>query len=445
MKIHVDNLAILPAPFRTPFKFGSAVIDSLLVPVVRLRLTTPDGEAVGEGSMPLGNAWSYPGIPYEVSLDVMEQLTERMRVAINGLEGPDDIWAMSALLRDTAMTQAKQLQASHVEMPLHIPDLCTLVTFSSWDIALFDAWGRARGANTYDLLRQEPVERVGHNIEGFNLAPLSEVLSAAPSDKLAIYHVVGGLDPLTPGEVTKSAGDDLPDDLQGWMRRDELTHFKIKLQGKDPEWDYQRIAAVDAIVCEQARREGRQENSLVFSLDLNEQCPSGEVLADLLKRLKADQPRAFNRVAFVEQPTSRAFSGSPDEQVGEAAKLKPVVIDEGLVDTEALRRALQNGYNGVCLKTGKGFGFSMQMAAIAKAHDLFLCVQDLTCPGVSFLESASLAARVGVDGLEANARQFCPAANEGAARLHPEAMELKSGSVISAGMTGPGLGMKLSG
>ncbi len=441
MKIKVDNLSVLSAPFRTPFKFGSAVIDSLLVPVVRLRLTTPDGEGIGEGSMPLGNAWSYPGIPYEVSLSLMEQLTEQLRVAIDGLEGPDDIWAMSALLRETAMAQAKQLQASHVEMPVHMPDLCTLVTLSPWDIALFDAWGRAKGANTYDLLRRESAEGVGRDIKGFRLAPLDQVLSEKPSDKLAIYHVVGGLDPLTPGEVTKSAGDDLPDDLQGWMQRDGLTHFKIKLQGKDPEWDYQRVAAVDAAVCEQAGREGRAENGLVFSLDLNEQCPSGHVLADLLKRLKADQPRAFNRVAFVEQPTSRAFSGSPNEQVGEAAKLKPVVIDEGLVDTEALGRALENGYNGICLKTCKGFGFSIQMAAIAKAHDLFLCVQDLTCPGVSFLESASLAARVGVDGLEANARQFCPAANEDAARLHPDAMKLVGGSVLATGLTGPGLGI----
>ena len=83
------------------------------------------------------------------------------------------------------------------------------------------------------------------------------------------------------------------------------------------------------------------------------------------------------------------------------------------------------------------------MAAIAKAHNLFLCVQDLTCPGVSFLESASLAARVGVDGLEANARQFCPAANERAAGKHPEAMTLKGGAVSAANLTGPGLGMNI--
>src|SRR5690606_3664528 len=191
--------------------------------------------------------------------------------------------------------------------------------------------------------------------------------------KLAIYHVVGGLDPLTPAEVQKPVGDDLPDHLQGWMERDGLTHFKIKLQGKDPEWDFQRVAAIDAAVVEQAQREGRSEKDLVFSLDLNEQCPSGEILADLLERLKAEQPRAFNRVAFVEQPTTRAFAGTPEEKVHRAAQLKPVVIDEGLIDEEAMRRALENGYNGLCLKTCKGFGFSIQMAAVAKGEGLYLC------------------------------------------------------------------------
>jgi len=443
MKIRVENLDVQSAPFRTPFKFGAAVIDSLQVPVVRLRLTGASGDAIGIGSMPLGNAWSYPGVPYETSLAVMEELTNRLEKAVDGLEGPDNIWAMSALLRETALNQARELQAHRTDLPLPIPDLCALVTFSPWDLALFDAWGRANNANTYDLVRRESSEKVGHNISAFNLAHLDRVISEKPADKLAIYHVVGGLDPLTPDDVTKSAGDDLPDDLQGWMQRDGLTHFKIKLQGKDAEWDYQRIAAIDAAVVEQAQREGRPEGDLVFSLDLNEQCPSGDVLLGLLERLKADQPRAFNRIAFVEQPTTRAFTGSPDDNVSKAARLKPVVIDEGLIDESALARALENGYNGVCLKTCKGFGFSIQMAAIAKAHDLYLCVQDLTCPGVSFLESASLAARVGVDGLEANARQFCPAANERAATQHPEAMTLSGGAVESSKLTGPGLGMSL--
>jgi L-alanine-DL-glutamate epimerase-like enolase superfamily enzyme len=441
MKVTVEKLEITTsAPFRSPFKFGAAVMTALTLQEVHLRVSTEQGEAVGLGSMPLGNAWSYPGVPYETSLDVMEQLSARIGKAVDGAEiDSDSVWEMSARLREIAFNEAKALQAERTDLALPIPDLCALVTFSPWDLALFDGWGRALGGNTYDLLRTESVPPV----QGYRTAPLDQVLSETPQEKLAIYHVVGGLDALTPDQVTTSPGDGLPDDLQGWMARDGLTHFKIKLQGKDPEWDYQRVAAVDAAVVEQAEREGRSERDLVFSLDLNEQCPSGEVLADLLERLRAEQPRAFKRVAFVEQPTSRAFSGAPEEKVHRAAKLKPVVIDEGLVDVDAMHRALDNGYNGLCLKTCKGMGFSLQMAAVAKGEDLFLCVQDLTCPGMAYLESASLAARVGVDGLEANARQFCPGANEAAALLHPNAFTLKSGSVDATSLDGEGLGMKI--
>jgi L-alanine-DL-glutamate epimerase-like enolase superfamily enzyme len=441
MKVNVEKLEITTsAPFRAPFKFGAAVMTALTLQEVHLRLSTSGGEAVGLGSMPLGNAWSYPGVPYETSLDVMQQLSARIGKAVDGTEIPgDSIWEMSARLREIAFAEARAIQAERTDLALPIPDLCALVTFSPWDLALFDAWGRALGGNTFDLLRAGEAPAV----DGYRVAPLDQVLTAEPQASLAIYHVVGGLDALTPAEVTNSPGDDLPDDLQGWMARDGLTHFKIKLQGKDPEWDFQRVAAVDAAVVEQAEREGRSERDLVFSLDLNEQCPSGEVLADLLERLKAEKPRAFNRVAFVEQPTSRAFSGSPDEKVHRAAKLKPVVIDEGLVDADAMGRALENGYNGLCLKTCKGFGFSMQMAAVAKGEGLFLCVQDLTCPGNAYLESASLASRVGVDGLEANARQFCPGANEEAAGRHPEAFELQGGQVNATRLNGPGLGLTL--
>ena len=53
------------------------------------------------------------------------------------------------------------------------------------------------------------------------------------------------------------------------------------------------------------------------------------------------------------------------------------------------------------------------MAAAAQKFGMFLCVQDLTCPGASLIHSAGIAARVpGNAGIEANARQFVPAANQ---------------------------------
>ena len=42
----------------------------------------------------------------------------------------------------------------------------------------------------------------------------------------------------------------------------------------------------------------------------------------------------------------------------------------------------------------KGHSEALLMGAAAQKYGLFLCVQDLTCPGRSFLHSASLAARM---------------------------------------------------
>ena len=53
------------------------------------------------------------------------------------------------------------------------------------------------------------------------------------------------------------------------------------------------------------------------------------------------------------------------------------------------------------------------MGAVAQKHKMFLCVQDLTCPGAALIESAGLAAHVpGVTAIEANAREYVPAANK---------------------------------
>ena len=47
------------------------------------------------------------------------------------------------------------------------------------------------------------------------------------------------------------------------------------------------------------------------------------------------------------------------------------------------------------------------MAAAAQKYQMFLCVQDLTCPGASFIHSAGLAAHVpGVAAIEGNSRQY---------------------------------------
>ena len=125
----------------------------------------------------------------------------------------------------------------------------------------------------------------------------------------------------------------------------------------------------------------------------------------------------------------------------EAAKLKPVVIDESLTDYDSLLLAQEMGYSGVALKACKGHTESLLLGAAAQKFGMFLCVQDLTCPGYSFLHSASLAARIPtIVAIEGNSRQYCPAANKQWAKQYPAMFDITDGTVGTFELNGEGLG-----
>jgi len=117
------------------------------------------------------------------------------------------------------------------------------------------------------------------------------------------------------------------------------------------------------------------------------------------------------------------------------------VIDEALVDYEALLACRDLGYSGVALKACKGQSESLLAAAAAQKFDMFLCVQDLTCPGASYLHSCSLAARIpGIAAIEGNARQYCPGPNARWARLYAGLFDITDGTVETGRLSEHGLG-----
>ena len=125
----------------------------------------------------------------------------------------------------------------------------------------------------------------------------------------------------------------------------------------------------------------------------------------------------------------------------EAAKLRPVVIDESLTDLESLLLAREMGYTGVALKACKGQTQALLMASAAQKYQMFRCVQDLTCPGASLIQSAGIAAHVlGVTALEANAREYVPAANQPWEKKFPGIFHITDGTMRTGYLTGPGLG-----
>src|SRR5207237_10537110 len=115
-------------------------------------------------------------------------------------------------------------------------------------------------------------------------------------------------------------------------------------------------------------------------------------------------------------------------------------IDESLTDLESLLLAREMGYTGAALKACKGQSQSLLLAAAAQKYGMFLCVQDLTCPGASLIHSAGLAAHVpGVAGIESNARQYVPAANKPWEARFPGIFRIHDGTMDTGLLTGNGL------
>jgi L-alanine-DL-glutamate epimerase-like enolase superfamily enzyme len=429
--------------YRTAMKFGGRVVTDVLMFDVSVEVETLDGRrGRGVGSMPLGNAWAWPSatLSSQQTLDAMRMLGERL------VEHADRSRAVGHPLDVTAELAASHaadadavVHAAHLAEPM--PRLAQLVAVSPLEAAIHDAFGKAHGQNSYNLLGREWTSAdLGHYLSAdFAGEHLDRYTLRTPKARMPLYHLVGALDPLTRADVQTAVGDGLPETLGEWIAADGLGHLKIKLAGDDLGWDVSRVVAVEAAAA--AAQEARGCNSWNYSLDFNEKCQSVEYVLDFLRDLEARSPQAFERVQYIEQPTHRDLRAHPENRMHKAARIKPVVIDESLVDLESLMLCRELGYTGVALKTCKGHSEALLMGAAAQKFGMFLCVQDLTCPGRSFLHSASLAARMPtVAAIEGNARQYCPAGNRDWLPCYPSMFRLSDGTLGTSVLDGPGLG-----
>ena len=428
---------------RTPLKFGGRVVTRSTLLNVTCDVRTRAGRvAKGFGSMPLGNIWSFPSksMSYETTLGAMKALAGQISkiTAAHGEFGhPIDL--------NQALEPAYLEAAENVSKGLHlaerIPKLCTLVTASAFDAAVHDAFGKVHGLNCYYTYGPE---FISHDL-AYYLGPefggehLDRYLLQKPTARMPMYHLVGALDPLVYRELKQRIADGLPEVLPEWIRYNGLTHFKIKLNGDDLKWDVDRVLSVGRVVNE--TEVDRGVHDWVLSLDFNERCPNVGYLLDFLHQVKERSSLTYDRIQYVEQPTARDLEAHRENVMHEAAKLKPVVIDESLTGLDRLLLAREMGYSGIALKACKGQTQSVLLAAAGQKYHMFLCVQDLTCPGASLIQSAGLAAHVpGVAAIEANARQFIPKANESWEKRFPGIFNVTDGMMDTGELTGAGLG-----
>lgn len=429
--------------YRTPIKFGGVALDRVTLLNVRVTVETRSGRtAEGFGSMPLGNIWAFPSrtLTYDQTLGAMKELAADFWETVQQCKDFGHPVELGHLLEPRFLAH---LDSVAVELGLTepIPVLAGLVVASPFDAAIHDGFGQVLGLNCYrtygpDLLPHDLGRYLGAEFAGERL---HNYIATEPKPRMPLYHLVGALDPLTPADVVHPVGDGLPEHLGEWIRRDGLTHLKIKLNGDDLTWDVDRVVRVHWVTEEEERHRGG--GRWCFSLDFNERCQNVEYLLEFLRHLKERAPAAYDRVQYIEQPTARDLRANPSNRMHEAAKLKPIVIDESLVDLDSLRLAIDKGYTGVAFKACKGQTQSLLLAAAAQKYGLFRCVQDLTCPGASLIHSAGLAAHIpGVVAIEANSRQYCPTANQPWDARFPGVFTIRDGTMNTSILDGPGLG-----
>lgn len=423
------EVKFIPVKLRLPLKFGAEVIDSLKV----VHIEFPAYGAVGRGETPLSAAWAWPG---EESFSFRENMmSEFCTFAAEYYPEPasDPMTESYTFLMEKLPGLLKKFnQKNNCAMP----HLAALICVSAFDIALHDAWGLANNMPTYQMYNRKYME---HDLAWFykdesfaGLYPEDFFVKKIP-DFLPVWHLVGGKDLLTQAELTGNEPQDgFPVTLENWIKRDGLFCLKIKLTGKDAQWDYQRMVDVGKIAL--------KHHCKALSPDFNCLVTDPDYVNQILDKLKSEYPDIFDILLYVEQPFPYDLEKNRIN-VHSCSERKPLFMDESAHDWQLVKLGWELGWNGVALKVCKTQTGALLSACWAKQHKMMLMVQDLTNPMLATVPHIQLAAHVGtIMGVECNAPQFCPEASLPDEKLRPGVYERRNGYVYTNKLKGNGLG-----
>lgn len=424
------NLRFIPVKMRLPLKFGAETIES--IQIAHVELSAYGAEGIGE--TPLSVGWSWPsklsfGFRERVMLDFCRLLAEEYHPDESGdpVSGGYDF--LTGKLPGL-------LDRFNRDRQTEMPHLAALICLSAFDIAFHDAFAKSRklpAFQTYNgrFMKHDLAWFFGD--DAFAGKYPQDYFVADPPKKLPVWHLVGGKDLLLESERTGTEPEDgYPVSLEKWIERDGLTCLKIKLTGRDAEWDYARMVNVGRI----ALRYGCE----ALSPDFNCMVSEPGYVNTILDRLKAEEPAVYDLVLYVEQPFPYDLEANRID-VHSCSARKPLFMDESAHDWKFVRMGHELGWNGVALKVCKTMTGALLSACWAKEHGMQLMVQDLTNPMLATIPHVLLAAYVGtIKGVECNAPQFYPQASLENEKQHPGLYERRNGVVDLSSISGNGFG-----
>jgi L-alanine-DL-glutamate epimerase-like enolase superfamily enzyme len=446
--VHVKeaSLFFLPLQLRVPLKFGTETVTNATCARVRLRVADGAGRtAEGWGETPLSASWVWPSaLPFETRETRMKEFCvelARRWPGFNVSGHPMEIGhAFIARELDGMLKTFNSRRPANEAMPW----LGALVCDSAFDIALHDAYGILHGVPAYETYTRQ---YMSDDLSAYLKPAEGTAVSFAgkyPADfltprreRLSVWHLIGGKDPVDPGELTGAEPKDgYPTLLRDWIRADGLKCLKIKLRGNDAKWDYERTLRVGKMAIE--------ENVDWLTADFNCTVSDPAYVNDILDRLKGDAPRIYGMLLYVEQPFPYDLDANRIDVHSVAAR-KPLFMDESAHDWHLIQLGRSLGWTGVALKTCKTQTGALLSLCWAKAHGMTLMVQDLTNPMLAIIPHALLAAHAGtIMGVEANAMQFYPEGSKPEEAVHPGLYRRREGVLDLSTIRGPGFGYRLN-
>ncbi|MGD8403611.1 MAG: enolase C-terminal domain-like protein [Anaerolineales bacterium] len=440
------TLYFLPVKTRVPLKFGHETLTSVTCARVMMRVQKTDGQMVdGWGETPLSVQWVWPShLSYQERHATLKDFCLRLAKAWQTIEYRGHAMeighAFQKEVLPALLTEFNKERGDSEPMPW----LAALVCCSAFDIALHDAYGIANQKPVYQTYTPPYMEMdLSHYLqpaEGTDVVfkgkyPADFFVDQTPVH-LPVWHLVGGLDPISKDELSGDEPDDgYPILLQDWIERDGLNCLKVKLRGTDYEWDYQHLIRVGKVAI---------ANDVDWlTADFNSTVLDPAYVNAILDRLVIEHPRIYGMILYVEQPFPYELEKHRIDVHSVSAR-KPLFMDESAHDWELVRMGRSLGWTGVALKTCKTQTGALLSLSWAKAHGMTLMVQDLTNPMLAQIPHVLLAAHAGtIMGVESNAMQFYPEASNPEAKVHPGLYRRRAGQLDLSSISGPGFGYRL--
>ena len=447
IRIEQFSLEFLPVETRIPLKFGAEVLTSVTCARVGVEVSNQVGDhAFGWGETPLSVQWVWPSeLAYSIRQLALIEFCKILSVRWNSFWGYGHCLELGhRLVMEDLPKALADRNSSDQSGNEPMPWLAALVCASAFDLAVHDSYGVINRVATYQAYGPEFLSSdlscylkpaLNSEVCFSNRYP-SDFLVLDPPNRLPVWHLVGGLDPLCEDELSgDEPKDGYPVHLREWIERDGLNCLKIKLRGDDSDWDIRRLVRVGRLSVELGVEH--------LSADFNCTVTDPAYVNDILDKLERDFFETHRRILYIEQPFPHDLKKHPIE-VHSVSERKPLFMDESAHDWKRVVLGRELGWTGVALKTCKTQTGALLSLCWAKAHEMELMVQDLTNPRLAQISHVLLGVHAGtIMGVESNAMQFYPDASVREARVHPGLFSRKKGELDRSSLRGPGFGYRM--